>query len=108
MGAEYALTMSEFARDYWSPQSYAEIVENLRNDTQEAIVTAPKERNLLVLAGPGSGKTRVVVHRCAWLLRVARIRPDRVLVICFNRSAMHELRLRLLEVRHRRVDPVPL
>ena len=77
-----------------TPRSF----ENLRNDTQEAIVTAPKERNLLVLAGPGSGKTRVVVHRCAWLLRVARIRPDRVLVICFNRSAMHELRLRLREL----------
>ena len=99
----------DFARHYFgndpemveratSRESYAEIVENLRNDTQEAIVTAPKERNLLVLAGPGSGKTRVVVHRCAWLLRVARIRPDRVLVICFNRSAMHELRLRLREL----------
>ena len=81
-----------------SRASYAEIVENLRNDAQAAIVTAPKERNLLVLAGPGSGKTRVVVHRCAWLLRIARIRPDRVLVICFNRSAMHELRVRLRDL----------
>ena len=81
-----------------SRESYVEIVENLRNDAQAAIVTAPKERNLLVLAGPGSGKTRVVVHRCAWLLRVARIRPEHVLVICFNRSAMHELRVRLREL----------
>ena len=81
-----------------SRESYAEIVENLCNDAQAAIVTAPKERNLLVLAGPGSGKTRVVVHRCAWLLRVARIRPEHVLVICFNRSAMHELRVRLREL----------
>ena len=81
-----------------SRESHAAIVENLHNDAQEAIVTAPKERNLLVLAGPGSGKTRVVVHRCAWLLRIARIRPDRVLVICFNRSAMHELRVRLRDL----------
>ncbi|MDE0456676.1 MAG: RecQ family ATP-dependent DNA helicase [Chromatiales bacterium] len=81
-----------------SRESYTQIVENLRNDAQAAIVTAPKERNLLVLAGPGSGKTRVVVHRCAWLLRIARIRPDRVLVICFNRSAMHELRVRLRDL----------
>ena len=81
-----------------SRESYAEIVESLRNDAQAAIVTAPKEGNLLVLAGPGSGKTRVVVHRCAWLLRIARIRPDRVLVICFNRSAMHELRVRLRDL----------
>ena len=78
-----------------SRESYASIVESLGNDEQERVVTAPKELNLLVLAGPGSGKTRVVVHRCAYLLRVERIRPQRILVVCFNRSAMHELRLRL-------------
>ena len=78
-----------------SMESYADIVESLGNDAQERIVTAPKERNLMVLAGPGSGKTRVVVHRCAYLLRVERVRPQRILVICFNRSAMHELRMRL-------------
>ena len=78
-----------------SRESYAEIVESLGNEAQERVVTAPKERNLMVLAGPGSGKTRVVVHRCAYLLRVQRVRPQSILVICFNRSAMHELRLRL-------------
>ncbi len=78
-----------------SQESYAEIVESLGNDAQERIVTAKKDRNLMVLAGPGSGKTRVVVHRCAYLLRVERVRPERILVICFNRSAMHELRRRL-------------
>ena len=81
-----------------SRESYAEIVEGLGNQAQERIVTAPKERNLMVLAGPGSGKTRVVVHRCAYLLRVERVRPQRILVICFNRSAMHELRQRLREL----------
>ena len=59
------------------------------------VVMAPPDRNMLVLAGPGSGKTRVVVHRCAFLLKIARIRPDRILVVCFNRSAMHELRDRI-------------
>ena len=74
---------------------YARIVEDLGNPAQEAIVRAPPERNLLVLAGPGSGKTRVVAHRCAYLLKIARIRPDRILVVCFNRGAMHELRERI-------------
>jgi ATP-dependent DNA helicase RecQ len=78
-----------------SRESYTEIVESLGNDAQERVVTAPKERNLMVLAGPGSGKTRVVVHRCAYLLRVERVRPQSILVICFNRSAMYELRRRL-------------
>lgn len=48
-----------------------------------------------MLAGPGSGKTRVVVHRCAYLLQVERVQPERILVICFNRSAMYELRKRI-------------
>ena len=81
-----------------SKEKYEEIVESLRNSAQEGIVTAPKDRNLLVLAGPGSGKTRVVVHRAAYLLMVERIRPERLLVVCFNRSAMHELRVRLREL----------
>ena len=78
-----------------SKEKYAEIVESLGNQAQERIVKSPKDRNVLVLAGPGSGKTRVVVHRAAYLLMVERIRPESMLVICFNRSAMHELRVRL-------------
>ncbi len=105
----FSLPAPEFIRHYFgndpksleratSRESYADIVESLRNDAQERIVNAPMDRNLLVLAGPGSGKTRVVVHRCAYLLRVERIRPERILVICFNRSAMHELRVRLRDL----------
>ncbi|MCE2530159.1 MAG: RecQ family ATP-dependent DNA helicase [Acidimicrobiia bacterium] len=78
-----------------SEASYQHIVNDLGNRAQQRIVTAPKGRNTLVLAGPGSGKTRVVVHRCAYLLKVERVRPERILVICFNRSAMYELRSRI-------------
>ena len=105
----FSLHASEFIQQYFaddprtleratSRDSYAEIVESLRNDAQEQIVTASNNHNLLVLAGPGSGKTRVVVHRCAYLLRVERIRPERILVVCFNRSAMHQLRVRLRDL----------
>ncbi len=78
--------------------SYQRIVDDLANPAQQAIVTAPKGTNMLVLAGPGSGKTRVVVHRCAYLLKVARVRPERILVICYNRSAMYQLRTRIREL----------
>ncbi len=79
-------------------QSYQRIVTDLGNPAQLKIVTAPIDRNLLVLAGPGSGKTKTVVHRCAYLLRVERVRPQSVLVCCFNRHAAIELRRRLRDL----------
>lgn len=79
-------------------ESYHRIVETLNNPGQQAIVGAPVEENLLILAGPGSGKTRVVVHRCAWLLRVARVPARAILVVCFNRNAALELRRRLSDL----------
>lgn len=77
-----------------SAASWHAIVGGLTED-QRRIVTAGEDRSMLVLAGPGSGKTRVVVHRCAWLLRVRRVPAAAILVLCFNRSAALELRTRL-------------
>jgi ATP-dependent DNA helicase RecQ len=48
-----------------------------------------------VLAGPGSGKTKVIVHRVAYLLRVLRMPPRSIIVLAFNRSAAVEVRRRL-------------
>ena len=76
-------------------ESFRRIVDDLQNPHQTAVVAAPEDENMLILAGPGSGKTRVVVHRCAYLLRVLRVRPENILVLCFNRSAVCELRRRL-------------
>ncbi len=79
-------------------ESFARIVDSLKNPAQTEIVAAPEDGNRLVLAGPGSGKTRVIVHRCAYLLRVLRVPAHRVLVLCFNRAAALELRRRLAEL----------
>lgn len=76
-------------------ESYLRIVESLGNKEQQAIVAAPEAQNMLILAGPGSGKTRVVTHRCAYLLRVRRVRPRSILVVCFNRHACLTLRQRI-------------
>jgi ATP-dependent DNA helicase RecQ len=81
-----------------SEQSYLRIVDDLNNDSQERIVAAETDKNMLVLAGPGSGKTRVVAHRVAYLLRVKRIKPEAILVLCFNRSAVMSLRKRMREL----------
>ncbi|MCC7375577.1 MAG: RecQ family ATP-dependent DNA helicase [Verrucomicrobiales bacterium] len=105
----FAMGKEEFIRRFFgskpdvlehatTARSFQSIVTDLGNPAQIRIVTAPVHRNLLVLAGPGSGKTRTVVHRCAYLLRVERVPPRGILVCCFNRHAAHELRRRLFEL----------
>ncbi|MGK2905492.1 MAG: RecQ family ATP-dependent DNA helicase [Desulfuromonadales bacterium] len=81
-----------------SQDSFRRIVDNLENPVQMAIVSAPLNENMLILAGPGSGKTRVVVHRCAYLLRVERVPSRGILILCFNRQAASSLRHRLWEL----------
>ncbi len=80
-----------------SAESWRRIVKDLSPD-QRRIVEASDNKSLLVLAGPGSGKTRVIVHRCAYLLRVKRVPARGILVLCFNRSAALELRRRLRDL----------
>jgi ATP-dependent DNA helicase RecQ len=81
-----------------SEASFKNIVSSLKHPDQERIVTSGAHRNLLVLAGPGSGKTRTVVHRCAWLMRVKRVNPGAVLVLCYNHSAAVLVKKRLLDL----------
>lgn len=89
-------------------RSYRRIVDELANADQQRIVTAARHRNLLILAGPGSGKTRTIVHRCAYLLRVRRVRPESILVCCFNHKAAVELRRRLRELAGRDAQGVTI
>ena len=79
-------------------ESYQRIVEELNNSIQTAVVSAKPTVNLLVLAGPGSGKTRTIAHRCAYLLRVERVRSREILVVCFNRAAALSLRQRIRDL----------
>ncbi|HWL69450.1 MAG TPA: RecQ family ATP-dependent DNA helicase [Geminicoccus sp.] len=76
--------------------SWKTIVEALDNPVQQKIVSDDREQtNVLVLAGPGSGKTRVLVHRIAYLIRVKREDPRGILVLSYNRHAASEIRVRL-------------
>ena len=77
-----------------SEASWKSIVDAL-DKVQKAIVTDHQDRNRLVLAGPGSGKTRVVVHRIAYLLRVRRVPAAAIIALTFNRHAANEIRKRL-------------
>lgn len=76
--------------------SWKAIVDTLGNPVQEQIVRDDREQtNVLVLAGPGSGKTRVLVHRIAYLIRIRREDPRGILVLSYNRHAAAEIRERL-------------
>ena len=82
-----------------TPESWRSIVESLKNPVQQRIVADDRERtNVLVLAGPGSGKTRVLVHRMAYLLRVRRENPRGIIALAYNRHAAVEIRRRLAEL----------
>jgi ATP-dependent DNA helicase RecQ len=85
-------------------EAYKKIIQSLENHTQEAIVAALPEKNLLVLAGPGSGKTKTIVHRCAWLIKAKSVDPSSILVLCFNHQAMIELRKRIRALTGRRAS----
>ena len=85
----------EIARET-TPESWRAIVESLKNPVQQRIVADDREQtNVLVLAGPGSGKTRVLVHRIAYLIRARRENPRGILALAYNRHAAVEIRRRL-------------
>ncbi len=77
---------------------------NALSETQTAIAQAGTDGDVVVVAGPGTGKTRTLVSRIAFRTRSAYVVPDRVLALTFTRAAVEELKVRLGQLAIRGVD----
>ncbi len=69
------------------------ILHELNDKQRESVIH--KEGALLVIAGPGTGKTKVITHRIAYLIREHGIKPESILVITFTNKAAEEVQERI-------------
>ena len=80
-----------------TPQKYGELFGSL-SDTQKKIISDKNSQYIVVAAGPGSGKTRVLVHKLASLLLMEDVKHDQLLMLTFSRAAATEFKKRLIEL----------
>jgi ATP-dependent DNA helicase RecQ len=97
----FTLDIQSFRQKYMmTPEERGAVSINLRerigavNKEQKAIIKS-SARHILVGAGPGSGKTHMLVHKAASLLWLEETQPNSLLVLTFTRSACREIRKRL-------------
>jgi RecQ family ATP-dependent DNA helicase len=65
---------------------------------QYEVCAYPYNRNLLVNAGPGAGKTLVLMGRAAHLIQLQGLQPEQILILAFNRAVVHEIRSRIRDL----------
>lgn len=80
-----------------TPQKYKQLFGQLSKRQME-IISDKESRCIVVAAGPGSGKTRVLVHKLASLLLLEDVKHEQLLMLTFSRAAATEFKQRLMEL----------
>lgn len=105
----FTLNYSSFLRIYFpgskkdelnrtiSPAKFKKMFGTL-SPRQLEIIKDNESKNIVVAAGPGSGKTMVLVHKLASLLLMEDVKSDQLLMLTFSRAATSEFKLRLIEL----------
>lgn len=105
----FRMNYSSFLNKYFDGNRQNEIKKNITpkkfkqlfgelSPTQLKIINDNKSKNIVVAAGPGSGKTRVLVHKLASLLLMEDIKHDQLLMLTFSRAAATEFKKRLIKL----------
>lgn len=80
-----------------TPKRFMEIIGDL--DTEQTnVIEDNKSDNILVYAGPGSGKTKVLVHKIASLLLIEDIKPEQFMMLTFSKAASLEFKYRVRDL----------
>lgn len=80
-----------------TPEKYNKLFSSL-SEVQREIIDDDESKYILVAAGPGSGKTKVLVHKLASLMLLEDVKHEQLLMVTFSRAAAMEFRQRLYEL----------
>ena len=80
-----------------TPKKYQKLFARL-SERQKEIISDKESRCIVVAAGPGSGKTRVLVHKLASLLLLEDVKHEQLLMLTFSRAAATEFKQRLIDL----------
>ena len=87
---------SEIKRNI-TPKKYKQLFDSL-SEVQRRIIDDKQSKYIVVAAGPGSGKTKVLVHKLASLLLMEDVKHEQLLMVTFSRAAATEFKKRLIEL----------